>query len=306
VSDGDHPAVVIISFNRPQYLAPVLMSISKQENFNEFSDRIFVFQDGSYNPFSNNSYGDYRAEKECLEIIEGVLPSSSIYLSPINLGVALNYDRAEQYVFNYRNFPAAIFFEDDMIVDARYCAIMRQLLSFAKVNKKIGMVSAYGASPTNTAQVQTQHLNEYALMHHNWGFGLTKSFWLRRQFFYDDYLSLIRRVDYHPNLRPSASICELHRRWGFQPNVSSQDMAKAMSTLLSGGVRLTTFANFATYIGRVGLHSPIENSSSDPITDTIRFNDPFPLEDLAEPSAAALADFFEEEKMSLRYRGASL
>jgi hypothetical protein len=90
-------------------------------------------------------------------------------------------------------------------------------------------------------------------MGHHWGFGLSRTFWEKRQPLVDCYLDLIRDVPYRD--RPSKAIDEWLTMIGFKPGASSQDYIKACATYALGALKLATFPNFGLPIGRTGLHS---------------------------------------------------
>lgn len=247
-------AIVVMSFNRPRYLDEVCQSLANQE-CSVSPENIFFFQDGGFNIFSNRQYASENEAADCIKVFCSHFPNSNILPSPVNLGVALNFDRAERYVFEQMNYDAAIFLEDDMILSPSYVGIVESLLELASDNPRIGMVSAYGKGPGVDVEEQVANCDKIIEMRHNWAFGITKSFWKRRQTLVDQYVDAMRSTDYRPIFRPMRKIHRLQDAWEFKRNANSQDVIKQMATVLAGGARITTFGNYARYIGEVGLHS---------------------------------------------------
>ena len=247
-------AIAIMSFNRPHYLAEVCNSLACQDD-NVSDKHIYFFQDGAFNVFSNKQYASDNVLAECTEVFQSSFPKANVISSPVNLGVALNFDRAERYLFELLKYDAAIFLEDDMVLSPSYVGIVQALLERAVSDSRIGMVSAYGRGPGATAEEQVANVNQIVEMRHNWAFGITRQFWCRRQVLVDQYIDAMRHVDYRPGNRPTRKIHRLQDAWEFKRNANSQDVVKQMATVLVGGCRITTFGNYARYIGEVGLHS---------------------------------------------------
>jgi uncharacterized protein (TIGR02444 family) len=90
------------------------------------------------------------------------------------------------------------------------------------------------------------------LLEHNWGFGLTRRQWLRNKPFVDDYLKLIRRVDYHA--RDGLAISRLFASWGLGCPGDSQDCAKSLACCATGAAKINIRACLGKYIGATGIH----------------------------------------------------
>jgi hypothetical protein len=241
--------IAILSFNRPHYLREVLLSLQPQVNQR---DRIILFQDGAWNAYS----GELRARPEdiaaCILLFQTVLPWGIVAESDRNLGVAENYERAEQELFGRMQAPYGLFLEDDLVLSPNFLTVTRMLLDLAQRNPRIGYVSAYGnfwATPSE----QESSARELMHMHENWGFAMTREAWLAERPFRREYLRLVQGTDYIQ--RDAWAIIRFYESRGWKTTVTSQDAARWIASLELGKVRITTFPCHALYIGRVGVHS---------------------------------------------------
>ena len=82
----DRP-IAIISYNRPDLLERFLTSL-KQQTIAVDPAQIALFQD----------HGD-PSEADCVAVFLAAFPEGAVFQADENLGVALNIDRAERYVF---------------------------------------------------------------------------------------------------------------------------------------------------------------------------------------------------------------
>ena len=117
---------------------------------------------------------------------------------------------------------------------------------------RVGMLAAHPSDCTVGIETQRANRDSYAAMGHNWGFGLARKFWERRQPFVEAYLDLIRDKPYrHRNEKVIFKWLEL---CGFRGAASSQDYVKSCATWALGACKLSTFVNLGLPIGRRGLH----------------------------------------------------
>jgi len=244
--------IVIMAFNRPDYLKEVLDSLLQQQGACLDERRIALFQDGSYNEYSQKKYADPADIAANIAAFRERFPEGAIAHSPTNLGVALNFDRAERWAFETLAADAAIFLEDDMVLSPHYIRTVDRMLDMAMEDKRIGYVAAYG-DWNRTLAKQHEHPGRLAPLPQNWAFGLTRHQWLKIQSFLEEYLPFVRGIDYR--FRPHTRIYDLYSRYGMERVESSQDRAKLIACALTGGLRVNTTACLARYIGRVGLHS---------------------------------------------------
>ena len=170
--------IVVMSFNRPEYLVQVLDSLMAQAGCGIDSRPVYLFQDGLRNPFSNRAHGKQELIEESVEAFVRRVPHGTVMASPHNLGVALNFERAERFVFEELAAPSAIFLEDDMVLSPHYIATMERLLEAHADDARVGYVAAYGDYTLPLAE-QVKNISGLLAMHHNWAFALYRRQWER-------------------------------------------------------------------------------------------------------------------------------
>ncbi len=240
--------IAILSFDRPHYLKPVLQSLRAQISP---QDSVTLFQDGAFNRFSNRFKADPKKIDACVRLFARIIPWGNIVRAEQNLGIALNYERAETHVFEQLGCARALFLEDDMVLSPNYLDVTTQLLDMADGNDRIGYVAAYGDFWA-TPEEQRASAAQLKPMHENWGAALTRTSWLAERPFRHVYLDLVRHVDY--SRRDHERIIKHHADNGWTTKITSQDAARWIACLERGAVRITTKACHAHYIGEKGEH----------------------------------------------------
>lgn len=187
-------------------------------------------------------------------------------LASKNIGVALNFDRAEKKFFEELNQKYAFFFEDDLIVNKFYIEALEQMTQFALEDERIAYVSAYGDHRASL-DTQKKRQSEVIPMGHKWGFSLTQRQWLRQKDILDGYLKIVSKRPYRA--RDHKAISQYFNSLGYSSPGSSQDAAKDVASLVLGTVKLNTVACFGKNIGAVGLHSNQQFYDSQGFGDTI-------------------------------------
>jgi hypothetical protein len=243
--------IVIVSFDRPDYLQLVLESLNSQSGVNLIRHPIFLFQDGSVNDFSGRQYCDAAAAERNVAIFRALVPHGVPMVAEANLGVARNFDRAERFVFEALRAPAAIFLEDDLILGPYYLRTLMKLIDLALRDERIGYVGAFGNFRAPLEE-QKRRASEIGVLGHNWAFGLTRRQWLLQKPYVDQYMDIVASSDYRG--RDHARIAQLFQSWGLGVPGTSQDIAKTHATVLTNTARVSTFACFGRYIGQKGLH----------------------------------------------------
>jgi hypothetical protein len=246
-------AMAIITYNRLRYFELVLPSIMSQKidgkPVSETYD-VYVFQDGLWEEEPNES----RADHEKIAELVAKYPGVKFFRQAHNLGIAFHFDFIERMLYLDKKYDYVVFHEDDLILAPEYMKILDLMGDKFKDDDRVGMVSANPAQSSISLDQQRQNQNQgkYAPMSHNWGFGLTRRFWLKRQPFVDAYLEIIRDVPYR--IRPNAVIFDWLKKNGFRGGASSQDYVKCCATVALGAVRIATCGNYGLPIGRWGMH----------------------------------------------------
>ena len=133
-----------MSFDRPDYLREVLESVARQKDCAVIDAGVYLFQDGAVNAASSEQRADPKDINECEKIFKELFPNGQAFVSPVNLGVALNFERAEKFVFEQLDSDAAIFLEDDLVLAPYYMEALNRLIQVALRDQRIGYVAAYG------------------------------------------------------------------------------------------------------------------------------------------------------------------
>ena len=265
--------IAILSFDRPDYLSQVVDSLLAQRGGRIDDREIVLFQDGA----QSRTGGVPSAREVDLDASVAVfrtkLPGRRVVRSAVNLGVALNFDRAERFMFEDRGADAAIFLEDDMVLAPLYLQVMERLIDLARYDERIGYVGAYGHHFMPRA-VQLREPARYTPLEHNWAFGLLRRQWLRNRPFLDKYLDLVRDVDYRR--RPTREIHRLFHSWGMGCGADSQDATKGLACCATGAARLNTTIVLGRYIGEHGLHMHPAEFARQGYGDTEMYDGPLP------------------------------
>jgi len=242
-------ALAIISFNRPSYLKLVLESIKTNDLKNI---DVYFFQDG-FKTFKGESVTEESLIKESLKIFNDSGIKGEVKVQDYNLSVALHFDYIERFLFLDRNYQQVIFFEDDLTLQPNYISTLMYMFDKYGEDERVGMISAYGANSKNTLENQEQNKHKLYHMHHNWGFGITRKFWLKRQPLIDSYLEYFCYNNEYRK-RDGEAIRNWLRLQGFSSNATSQDYIKQQATKRLKAVRITCYPNLGKYIGEKGLH----------------------------------------------------
>ena len=155
---------------------------------------MILFQDGSWNAWSHRNKGDPRDIEQCVSIFQRIIPWGEVQQAPENLGIALNYERAERHLFEDISAEKALFLEDDLVLSPNYLGAIQQLLAIAERDHRIGYVSAYGNLWASQSEQQAR-CHELIPMHENWGAATTRRAWLAERQFRQAYLALVETCD---------------------------------------------------------------------------------------------------------------
>jgi SEC-C motif len=245
-------ALALIAYARPEYLASVWASIQAQtiagKPLAQTYD-IHVFQDGLWDgePAAGRS-----GHAEVSRWLSQLPPSITVHHQGDNLGIALHYDFVEKHLFAETSYDFVVICEDDLQLATGYMSIIDRMSDRFHDDRRVGMMSAHPADPTVSIELQHAHKDQWAPMGHSWGYGMSRSFWQRRQPLVECYLDLIRDAPYRG--RDDSTISEWLRAIGFQALATSQDYVKTCATYALGAVKLSTYPNFGRPIGRTGVH----------------------------------------------------
>lgn len=249
--------IIVLGFDRPNYLRPVLESLSKQPNLS--AHKIVLFLDGSYDTFNNRQVTDPDKISACRSVFEDIFPDGTIVDCDRNLGIAGNFLRAERYAFEELDAPYAYFLEDDMVLGNNYLDIISDLASWAAFDPSVATFAAYGLH-NDSLEMQQANAGKLTRMIWNWAFGLSRLHWKARHELMAPYYDMVLSGPYRN--RPRAAVVQWCRTlgWGMiSPTVhpdaaTSQDSIKTSMSAALGASGLMTRTVHAKYIGEVGTH----------------------------------------------------
>ncbi|UCI17805.1 hypothetical protein FJ970_22225 [Mesorhizobium sp. B2-1-8] len=285
--------IAILSFDRPGYLREVLYSLRPQI---AERDRVVLFQDGGWNRWSGRQKGNAELIAQCVAAFRRIIPWGEVVEAPENLGIALNYERAERYLFEDSRAEKALFLEDDLLLSPNYLGVVGQLLDLAEQDQRIAYVAAYGDLWAGRRS-QRRRAHDLIPMHENWGAALTRSAWLAERPFRKQYLELVGDCDY--SRRDHEAIKAFYSGRGWKNEITSQDAARWIACAERGAVRVTTFACHARYIGMHGEHSTPKLFKASKFDKTVVFRGTPP--DLTAPTDDEVALWLGTERQ--RFQG---
>lgn len=291
--------IAILSFNRPDYLRQVLVSLAAQQGAALGERRIILFQDGWHNAYSNRGAARFEDVEACIAAFRELIPGGEVMAAPNNIGVAENYRRAETHLFETLDAECGFFFEDDLVLAPRYLATLDALRAATAGMEEVGYFACYGNLQASLAD-QLAKPRQMRRLEHLWGFGLHRRHWRAMQPLLAEYDGLVVGRDYHPRARRTPEILARYRAKGIPVAASSQDDVKKAITYHLGRVALNTNLVSARYIGETGLHSNPQRYAANRYAETVIPDVPRVEFDL--PDAAGLAAMRERELDERRRR----
>jgi hypothetical protein len=285
MNSGDSPRapIIVISFNRPQFLEPVLASLKAQRGEVMEGREVHLFQDGAVNRYSRIRHARESDIAASIGVFRKAFPHGTVHPSAENLGICENYRRAEAYVFEERGFEVAFFFEDDLIVSPVYIDMMDRLTAWAAAAPGVAYFAAYGDYYSPPAEVASRR-RELKTLDHHWAFGLLARHWRAMQPLLEPFYEIVCGNDYVR--RDHRRIFALYEVGTAAPRASSQDAAKAFACDRLRLWRANTVLPFARYIGNVGQHMTPEAFTEMGFERTVVAQEP--LIDLQYPGGAAV------------------
>ena len=241
-------AVAIMSLNRPHYFDKVLQSINQQTDKDV---DFYLFQDGAINQYSWRKCANQSDINKNLELYNFYIPDGKVYNQSSNVGIAENFNFAENVLFSVKNYDAVLFLEDDLVLSPWYISIIKKMLE-AYNETEVGMVCAYG-DHNISLEAPFKYPNMVKPIDHLWGYATTKDSWEQRKPYYDEWFNqFIKGKDYVT--RDHRKIFEWYNKIGFKTLASSQDAARTIAMLRACQIGVATVTNNGEYIGQIGQH----------------------------------------------------
>lgn len=250
--------IIVYAYNRPDYLDKVLEALKPQVKDSE----VFLFQDGPRILLDETS-----KVKDSVAVFEKHFPKSTVFESPVNLGVAFNQKRAREFIFDRAD--SAIFVEDDIVLNDYYIEQLNLLMDKFQDDKDIAMVSCFGeihrhqdvfnyldflTKYDDWDKQQERNKHKFMQMEHIWGYGFFKRAYEIVAPFMEGYYAMIPD-DYRG--RPHEHILNYCDQYGMAPGkvVTSQDSVLSGFLAVNNLIKVSTFTMNAKYIGEWGEHS---------------------------------------------------
>lgn len=247
-------SMALLTYNRFDYFKPVIESIIIQTvNGRPVLDiyDFYVSQDGLRPDEPLESAEQHKLIADYLTELSKKNQSIKIIKQPNNLGIGWHFNYIERLLFEEMKYDFVVFFEDDLLLAPGFMQMMDLMAEKFRDDPRIGMFSAFNPEVCTLEKQKEQKLR-YVAMGHNWGFGLFRSFWLRRQPLIDNYLDFIKNSPY--NKRDNNLIFSWLSKINFSCLGSSQDHIKACTTNALGCIRIAPMMNFGIPIGRLGVN----------------------------------------------------
>ncbi len=247
--------IIVMSFNRPQFLEKVLASLKAQIPGSLDGREIHLFQDGAANRYSRLRYARDVDIAASIEVFKSFFPEGIVHAVEDNIGICENFQRAERFIFEDRDFECAYFLEDDLVLSPAYLNMMDALQEWAEGMPNVAYFAAYGNYYADRKEIQDQR-RELMTLDHHWGFGLLRRHWRAMQPLLAPFYDVVVGTDY--SRRHHQEVFALYEAQDAAPRASSQDAAKAFACARLGVWRCNTVMPFAKYIGDVGQHMTSE------------------------------------------------
>ena len=243
----------VICFNRPRYLRDLLFSIKSQTV--ELPSELLHFWVDGFDGSKDENLGRLNQTKEVVDLIRSLFPDSQIETSHENLGIALNYWRAELNSFEGLGASSAFFLEEDLVLSPHYFEMIMRLDSQVAGDKDISHLSVTG----DLAADLTSPLEYFQASGHSWGYLLRSWHHFERKPLLEHYINLIQRQPYYLRKGMELEILSDFYSRGVVIAGTSQDAIKDGLKTYFNRISISTLEPWATNIGVIGEHFQSES-----------------------------------------------
>jgi glycosyltransferase involved in cell wall biosynthesis len=237
----------VMAYDRPHYLEEFLKSL-KRQSLTIDESLLFFWLDGGGNR-SESSEIVFTNIDASVRVIDRYFPSAVINRSDSNLGIGLNYRRAERHCLESKSSDWFVFFEDDFVLHPNY---LEKLEVFISQVNDIAIISSVSCSGSGYLENKNNHVDLIQVPRHSWGYAQRFSYLQESKDFYDGYYRILEGVDYKN--RDHSAIQKYLLANGMTPVFTSQDSVKDVIRHKLGKVSLTTLDLGIKYIGEIGVH----------------------------------------------------
>ncbi len=257
-----HLDILIVSYNRPEYLGTLIDSLLRQYDGSYEVGQFHLMQDG---PNPARLEEDGKKIDQCIGLFQRAYPRGHTHAARVNIGINGNYTLVVRHMAE-SEADAVIVLEDDLELSPHYLNVMTTLLTYAQTSTQIGMVSAKGKLG---ASMEYQKLRQRALLPmtsafgiQRWGWGMTRDTMTEFVPILEMYLDYAHRLGFPDNGDPvnrASKFDDMQRfinQIGFYQTTDGIeiDTMYDVAAYLLGRVHLCTYANFIKPIGETGIH----------------------------------------------------
>ena len=246
-------AIAVLPYDNFEYFSQTLSGIYQQtihgEPIQKYYD-IYVFHDALQARHEGKSRTSYNKIKELALNTVG----SQFYLQQTtNKGTAFQFDFAEKYLFQEKQYDFVIPLEHDFVMGPNYLEVLTKLADQFRDDERVATISVHsGKAHLLSQEEQEQRKHEYVLMDHDWGAGLYKRSWEQRQPILESYYRLFAGLPFEE--RSNLLIQEWQRFLGFKVGATSQDYVKRCTITALKQLAIAPCINLGKYIGAQGMN----------------------------------------------------
>ena len=244
-------AIVLLCWSRPGYQRQVFEAVKRAHR--DGWD-VLIFVDGLFAVDSREIKLHRRKQQsECVRLAETMFPQAPIFINSINVGCAIQWTGVLSTVFDTLGYDEACLIEDDLVVSPNYFKNSAAVSDELGNHEGVGCWSCFGESSNPTHDENLHRLSSIA---HFWGVTFPRHTWLEIRTDILDFARVTQKAGRPDCVEP---VKKLLSSWG-GPNEGGavNDSAILVSLIKHGMVPLTTVANCARYIGKVGEHTTAE------------------------------------------------
>ena len=246
-------AIAVLPYDNFDYFSRTLAGIYQQtihgEPIQKYYD-VYVFQDALQARHESKSRASYDKIKE---LALNTVGSQFYHQQESNKGTAFQFDFAEKYLFQEKQYDFVIPLEHDFVMDKNYLDVLTKLADQFRDDERVATISVHSQTAHLLTQAeQEQRKNEYVLMDHDWGAGLFKRSWDQRQPILEAYYQLFTGLPFEE--RSNLLIQEWQKMLGFKVGATSQDYVKRCAITALKQLAIAPCINLGRYIGAQGMN----------------------------------------------------
>jgi hypothetical protein len=284
IRENQPHAILIVAFNRPNYLDQVIKSLEK--NHESQSLPFYFFLDG----------GPHSKQQENIALIDAsTIKNKTIIARNCNYGCPKNHIDAKRFMFDWCGFDKVVVIEEDLVVSPSFIYMNLELHRWAKENfSNVGVVQCWSYCRL-TRKEKLKNLNKVEDSGPNWwsfvGYCLDNEVWTNIRsilYHYESFVDQIPQTEEFdkqrskpsvsfiaPNIRswmrtimperipmlqipgkkifPSTSDFSLQKRYAMEDFSVSQDTTTGFALWMAGYIKIRTVVNRARHVGEEGI-----------------------------------------------------